>query len=276
MIDKDLVSIIVPCFNQGKYLPDSLQSILSSAYKNWECIIINDGSPDDTEEIALDWCKKDNRFHYLKKENGGLAAARNYGIRRGRGKYILPLDADDKISSDYIGEGVKQFNHDPDTKMVYCEAFKFGIVNERWSIPNFTLQKLASENIIFCSSIFKKSDWELCGGYDTEMKYGWEDWEFNMNMLKGGGKVVKLPITGFYYRIREKSMARSMSQEHANFLYSHILKKYSDFICQQIGNPFIINKELQQYKETLQYIENKPVVRFYKAIKRFLSNMKPG
>ena len=72
-----------------------MQSVLDQIFEAWECIIVNDGSPDDTEEVAQKWCAKDARFKYIKKPNGGLSSARNAGIAISRGDFILPLDADD-------------------------------------------------------------------------------------------------------------------------------------------------------------------------------------
>ncbi|HEU4496898.1 MAG TPA: glycosyltransferase family 2 protein, partial [Flavobacterium sp.] len=95
------MSIIVPCFNQSQYLGEALQSVSEQTYTDWECIIVNDGSPDDTEEVSKEWCEKDARFKYLYKENGGLSSARNAGIAVAGGEYILPLDADDKIAPEY-------------------------------------------------------------------------------------------------------------------------------------------------------------------------------
>jgi glycosyltransferase involved in cell wall biosynthesis len=92
-----LVSIIVPCYNQGEYLRDSLNSILDQSYQRWECIIVNDGSTDNTENIVLKWLKKDSRFKYLKKKNGGLSSARNAGLKIAMGDYIQFLDSDDII-----------------------------------------------------------------------------------------------------------------------------------------------------------------------------------
>lgn len=75
---KFFVSVIVPCYNQAKYLSEALQSVLDKTYENWECIIVNDGSPDNTEEVAKQWVEKDSRFKYFYKENGGLVVL---GIR---------------------------------------------------------------------------------------------------------------------------------------------------------------------------------------------------
>lgn len=92
-----LISVIVPCFNQAQYLNECLQSLINQTYENWECIIVNDGSIDNTEEIALEWTKKDNRFLYEKKENGGISTARNFGLKKAKGQWIQFLDCDDYL-----------------------------------------------------------------------------------------------------------------------------------------------------------------------------------
>ena len=89
------ISIIVPCYNQAQYLDECLQSVLDQTFQNWECIIVNDGSPDNTEEVANTWLQKDSRFKYFSQENKGVSAARNLGIGRAEGKYIQFLDGDD-------------------------------------------------------------------------------------------------------------------------------------------------------------------------------------
>lgn len=90
-----LISIIVPCYNQAVYLDEALQSVFDQTYQNWECIIVNDGSQDNTEIIAQKWLERDSRFIYLCQENGGLSSARNLGLENAKGDYIQFLDADD-------------------------------------------------------------------------------------------------------------------------------------------------------------------------------------
>ena len=97
-----LISIIIPCYNQVAFLPETLQSVLDQSYEHWECIIVNDGSLDNTEEVALEWCQKDSRFNYLKKENGGLSSARNAGLKIAKGEYIQFLDSDDILEKDKL------------------------------------------------------------------------------------------------------------------------------------------------------------------------------
>lgn len=90
-----LISIIVPCYNQAQYLDECLQSVFDQTYQDWECIIVNDGSPDNTEEVAKKWVEKDTRFKYFYKENGGLSSARNFGLDQVKGEWIQFLDSDD-------------------------------------------------------------------------------------------------------------------------------------------------------------------------------------
>ena len=107
-MEEPLVSIITPCYNQAQYLSEALDSVLRQTFANWECIIVNDCSSDNTEEVAMSYCNKDARFRYCPLDhNQGLCTARNNGIGMSSGKYILPLDADDIIADCYLEEAVK-------------------------------------------------------------------------------------------------------------------------------------------------------------------------
>lgn len=197
-----LVSIIVPAYNQDQYLEEALQSVLNQSYQNWECIIVNDGSSDTTEEIAKQWVVKDNRFNYYYKKNGGVSSARNLGILNSSGKYILPLDADDKLGDDYISLVINEFQVDDSLCLVYTDASFLGTRNELWHLPVFDFENLLLSNCIYCSAIFKKEDFLRVGGYDEKFKYGNEDWEFWINLLSkhDSPKVKKISYLGFFYR----------------------------------------------------------------------------
>ena len=231
-----LISIVIPCFNQGKYLNESLQSVFEQTYTLWECNIIDDGSTDDTRSIAAKWIEKDDRFKYFYKENNGLCSARNTGIELSNGKYILPLDADDKISEDYIELALLEFEKDTKLKVVYCNAQKFGEQNGFWELPSFSLKQLAISNMIFCSAIYKKEDWRQIGGYDTAMIYGLEDWEFWIALLKNGGEVKKIEHLGFYYRTKVASMVTNLDDEKAEKMYEYLSTKHADFFVKHLGS----------------------------------------
>ena len=99
---QELISIIVPVYNVENYLRMCLDSIMSQTYQNFECLLINDGSPDNSADICREYVSKDSRFRYFEKENGGLSDARNYGIRQSKGSYLTFVDSDDWLDSYYI------------------------------------------------------------------------------------------------------------------------------------------------------------------------------
>lgn len=123
--EKGMVSVIVPCYNQAIYLPEALNSLLGQTYQCWEAIVVNDGSPDETEKVALEYTWKDSRIKYVFKENGGLSSARNKGIELAQGEFILPLDADDIIHPEYMEKAMEAFEDNPFLKLVFCRGVFF-------------------------------------------------------------------------------------------------------------------------------------------------------
>ena len=174
------VSIIVPCYNQAHYLKDALGSVLCQTFTNWECIIVNDGSPDNTKTIASQWCAKDDRFVYLEKQNGGLSSARNAGIQIAKGEFILPLDADDLIHQDYLENLVPVLNQNKKLAIVSCYSNFFinNIDNVTYKLrPKGDNYKwLLYVNQLVATSLYRKSCCETVGGYDENMTKGFEDW----------------------------------------------------------------------------------------------------
>ena len=229
-----LISVIVPCYNQAQYLDECLQSVYGQTYPNWECIIVNDGSPDHTEEVAHRWLEKDSRFRYVYKENGGLSSARNAGIGVAKGEWILPLDADDKIGSKYLALAEREFINNP--TVVYCKAEFFGDKTGIWELGEFSLPKLANTNIIFCSALYKRASWLEVKGYDENLIYGLEDWDFWISLLKNGGKVIKINDVCFYYRVKSQSMIKNLNSEKRKFTIDYISNKHSEFFIFQLGN----------------------------------------
>lgn len=250
------LSIIVPCYKQAQFLNEALQSVLEQGFSNWECIIVNDGSPDNTGEVAKKWITLDHRFKYFYQRNQGVSAARNLGISHSKGKYILPLDADDKIDSLYIEKALAEFENNENLKIVYCQARKFGNVDEVWKLPKFSLYTLASSNMIFSSAVYKKSDWLLVGGYDKNMVLGLEDWEFWIALLKNGGQVRQIDHFGFFYRIKENSRTKEINESNRDELYKYMSIKHADFFVEQLGSFFYLRNKIavieNTYKDNLR------------------------
>ena len=242
------ISVIVPCFNQAKYLEEALESVLAQTCQDWECIVVNDGSTDSTEEISQKWITRDDRFKYIYQRNSGVSSARNNAIAISSGEYILPLDADDKISPNYIALAVRELESNGLLKLVYCLAKKFGAENSDWELGEYSLSNLASSNMIFCSAVFRRKDWKEVGGYDLQMDVGFEDWEFWIAILKKGGEVKQLKHVGFYYRIKEESRTRNLDQEKKNRLFEYMSVKHADFFVSQCGSFFSLRSKIGEIK----------------------------
>ena len=241
MYNKGLVSIIVPCFNMEEFLEETLNSVLSQTYSKWECIIINDGSSDNTESIAKEFCNQNKRFKYIKQENQGVSSARNNGIKHAKGEYILPLDGDDIIDKTYIQKAESFISEHPETKLVYCKADLFGDICREWQLDKYTYNNFIWNNSIFCSALFRHTDYDQTGGYNTYMKEGLEDWDFWLSLIKKEDIVYQIPEILFHYRIRQKSRTRMVG----DYLLS---------LMQQIYNNHI--EIYQKYNSELLYYRN--------------------
>ena len=243
-----IISVIVPCYNQAQYLPEALDSVLQQSYANWECIIVNDGSTDNTEGVTEKYLKIDNRFKYISQQNKGLSAARNTGVTSSVGEYILPLDADDKIGPNYIKKAIHFFEKNTGTSLVYCQAELFGARTGKWQLKPYSYMNLLSSNMIFCSSIFKRVDFDAAGGYDERMKRGYEDWEFYLRLLKSDSTVHQLKEHHFYYRIKQKSMLADIGIADEQELNNYIYNKHQDIYKTYFASPINLIRKLEMYE----------------------------
>ncbi len=215
-IDAPLVSVIIPCFNQAQYLTEAVESVVNQTYMNWECIIVNDGSPDNTSHVAKELIAKypDKKIILLEKENGGLADARNYGIRNSRGKYILPLDSDDFMKPERMEKMVALLESDKEIAIAYTDAIHFGSVNKIVNECEYDFDRLRFENHLNYSSMYRREVWDAAGGYNTNMKKGYEDWNFWISCGEKGFYGKRIPEPLLMYRVKENSMYMDALEAH--------------------------------------------------------------
>ncbi len=257
MLDKGKVSIIVPCYNQVEYLKEAVESVLAQTYQNWECIIVNDGSKDSTERIGQELAGQDVRIIYLSKINGGLSDARNFGITNSSGEFILPLDCDDKIGSQYLELAVKKFDEDFNIQLIYCEAEFFDALNGKWKLPDYSYDLLLFQNMIFCSALYRRERYNKTEGYRNNMKFGSEDWDFWLSLLNVNDKVYKIPKTQFFYRQKTDSMLKDLKKNNQrmylmqNQVYLNHKDIYDKVIFTKGG---IISILFKQYKNEKSYL----------------------
>lgn len=275
---ENLVSIIVPCYNQGDYLGQTLNSIINQSYSNWECFIINDGSTDNTEDIAFYYSNKYSKLRYYKTKNAGLSSARNFGISKSNGEFIVCLDSDDIMHKDFLSFLIKQIS----------ERFELGVISFKTKCfeksinkttkdlvyDGSTIKDILFSNKLVASSMFRKKCWIECGGYDTNMKFGFEDWEFWINILKRGWKYDFVDEFLFYYRKKKKSMLINTYKYSYERNLEYIFKKhydlYEDF-KDEIINIFIElakqnNFNKNKYKESVDFKLGKFLLKPFRII----------
>ena len=230
-----LVSVVVPVYNMERFLSETIISILKSNYPNFELMLVDDGSTDSSYELAASFVEIDCRVKLIKQANGGVSRARNTGITNSNGEYILPVDADNLISKDYILKAVQILENRPEVKVVNSEAEFIGGKTGHWKLPEFSLKLLARKNMIDNCAMYRKIDWEKAGGYCEEI-LGPEDWDFWISILKNGGEVHRLPIVGLYYRIRPDSK-RKRTRHLKPQLIAQLNKRHKVFLYSQLAGP---------------------------------------
>lgn len=231
------VSIIIPVFNQEKYISETLDCLISQKYQNWECIIVNDGSTDHTESICMGYAQIDQRFKYYYKKNSGVSNSRNYGASKSIGEYLLFLDSDDIITIDYLENAVSRFMSDSTLNLVYCEAVFFDGYSGRIELKPFEYKTLLLENVFFNAVIIKKKEFDLTYGFSDKMKKGWEDWEFFIRFLNDNSVVYKIPKVCFFYRILPNSRDRSICEIDKNDLFLQIYENNKEIYDKYFPNP---------------------------------------
>lgn len=264
-----MVSIILPCYNQGIYLAEALESIIKQTYEYWEAIIVNDGSSDCTEEIALQYAAKDNRIHYYAQENKGVSAARNLGIEQASGEFILPLDPDDMIEPTFIEKCMKMFKEHNDCVLAYAETSFCGLMHGIWNLPAYDdYKKLLLRNCIVCTSMFRREDCLRVGAYDENMHIGLEDWEFYIRLLQTEKKVYQVSEPLFRYRIREESRTtQCKKEENWNKVMIYIYKKHIDTYIHYYGSPLEILDKMWYYKGKYEKYYNRWYRKFWHKIR---------
>ncbi len=245
--ENPLVSIIVPCFNQASFIGEALDSVLSQSYVDWQCVVIDDGSTDETETIVRSYLSRDDRFVYLKKANGGVASARNLGIKNSSGEFILPLDGDDKLHKDYLRTAMSYFAAHPETDLVYTQVKLFGATRGLNRLPAYDYQRLLFDNMIVSTSVYRRARYDKTSGYAENMRAGLEDWEFYIRLLGPEAKVHRIDTPLFFYRIKKQSRSTEVSKgghfpELAQQIYNNNRERYLEVV----SNPIFFFREMLQ------------------------------
>jgi glycosyltransferase involved in cell wall biosynthesis len=198
-LDKEpKISVITACFNHGKYINEMLESVFIQTLDDYEIIIVNDGSTDNTAEI-LNGIKHD-KVTIIHTENNGPANARNIAIKNSRAPIIMNLDADDKIAPSLLEKAYQIFSGNPNISIVHCDSECFGAKSGKLETGEYSLESMLTDNRIISQSFFRRKEWLSVGGYSGEFNDWLEDWDFWLSIIELGGEVVKIPEKLVYYR----------------------------------------------------------------------------
>lgn len=262
-MDLKLISIIVPCYNQAHFLDQTLESVLKQTYLNWECLVINDGSKDQTEQVAKKWVAKDIRFKYIYKDNGGLSSARNSGLDNAKGEYVVFLDSDDCIASHKLEESLNisiQKNLDiviSDFRMFYKETSELKSPFCNLKAQEFTLKTIVlnwdTEFTIpihcgfFSSNLFKNVRF-------NESLKAKEDWFMWIEVFKQKPEVAYLDKVFAFYRKNPKSMTSNLSYMRTNTDKAY-LEIYPTLNTKL--QPLFLEKVFKDNSSTINYYQKK-------------------
>ena len=226
---KSKVSVIVPCYNQAQFLAETLDSVLAQTHENWECIIVNDGSTDNTETVAKEYCDRDKRFVYHKKENGGLSSARNAGLDIVQGDYVQFLDSDDILLPHKFEYQIRMMETNMSDVCVCHHSIFTTNINETWenkfsqSVYDLTYQGFLynwGESFVIAihSGLFRKSFLDKYKLRFDENVRALEDWLFWISIVRNGGTFVEVQDKLSLYRVHTSSMTQDKLHMQKNRL----------------------------------------------------------
>lgn len=270
----ELVSIIVPVYNTEEYIRQCLDSILNQTYQNFECLLINDGSSDNSADICREFVAKDTRFRYFEKENGGVSSARNLGIERSEGAYITFVDSDDWVDSDYL-EVLYSTILEEQADIAVSTYKKFNTSDNCWYFHSFQVKydRKVFTNIELIDELVDLDSFDFSYRFVSgklvnrtslkrirfnELTTLGEDMEFWFKLYLISARIVYVNRDSYIYRVSNRSRHfglekfRSDLQQYLNFLTFLSIKgfdisKYKDRCISLIKGRDQIVKELADY-----------------------------
>lgn len=198
-LDDPEVSVVIPCYDQGRFLDDALVSVFEQSFDSFEIIVVDDGSTDpETKEVldGLDY----PRVRLIRQTNRGLPSARNAGMAAARGRYLVPLDADDELKPRFLEKLHRALEDEPRAAYAHCWAELFGTVDALFATRPFNPYWLTMVDSVIGGVLMRKEAWDEVGGYDETLVGEPEDWEMWIRLMQAGWGQVQVFEPLFRYR----------------------------------------------------------------------------
>ncbi|MFM7534407.1 MAG: glycosyltransferase, partial [Acidimicrobiales bacterium] len=205
--DAPTVSLVMACYNPTEVLAETIASLQGQTLTDWELVVWNDGTDDEASLARIEALAQagDSRIRCFAGPNRGLVGARNQALWHARGRYVLPLDADDLLAPTYLEKAVAFLRTHPEIDLVTPEVALFGDESGTWVPAPPTPQGLLAENRFSVSSVARRSVYERTRGFSDHQAAGYEDWEHWTRAVRLGATAAGLPEPLFQYRVRRRS-----------------------------------------------------------------------
>lgn len=249
------ISVVIPCYNDGKYLPETIAKLKQQTFTSFEIIVVNDGSTDEATISYLDTLSNDPQIQVIHQANGRMSAARNTGAKHAKGHYIAALDADDYFDNTFFEKALAVFEKEPQIAVVTSYIRFFGNKTGSSKPRGGTAANFLFSNQCPACAMVKKTVWDEVGGYDEAMKMGYEDWEFYIRIAQKNWNVHVIREHLLFYRQTSKSTLANDTLPNRTALINYIVDKHKDWYLDNLKT-LIDNKEViyTENRVSFQYI----------------------
>ena len=234
-MDAPRVSVIVTCYNLGRYLDEAVDSVLAQTFSDFEILVVDDGSTDpDTVRLLTSYAKPKTRV--VRSENRGVPGAKNLGVSLTTGPYLCTLDADDRLEPEMLRKSVAALDDDPSIAFVSHWRRCFGDETGEWTPASCAFPALLDMNTVNGAALVRRAALEAVGGYDDDFRDGYEDWDLWVTLVEHGYPGRILPEVLFHYRRRTGSLSRnSLGTLGHPHLYRRLVRKHADRYRPHLG-----------------------------------------
>lgn len=228
MVQTPFISVVIPCYNDGAYLPETISKLKQQTYTHFEIIVVNDGSTDANTLAVLDELSTKG-IQVLHKTNGRMSSARNHGVKHARGTIIAALDADDYFHPSFFEKAIAILGKKEEVAVVTSHIQLFGDFTETARPRGGNAYNFLFNSECPACAIVRKSCWDEVGGYDEQMTMGYEDWEFYIRITRRGWLVEVIQEKLLFYRQTAGSTHRNDTIPHRQELINYIINKHQDW-----------------------------------------------